>query len=85
MLLRAANQWRDLPLDQIQMPLRSYLIQAILAELVTRFQKLKTQLEDTGTKAAAVKSLTILEDSSFPYLVWHAQQQRLVVSQSTPI
>ncbi|CAK9115224.1 unnamed protein product, partial [Durusdinium trenchii] len=85
LLLRAANQWRDLPLDQIQMPLRSYLIQAILTELVIRFQKLKTQLEDPGTKAAAVKSLTILEDLSFPYLMWHAQQQRLVVSQSSPI
>ncbi|CAK9005416.1 unnamed protein product [Durusdinium trenchii] len=85
LLLRAANQWRDLPPDQTQMPLRSYLLQAILNELVSRFQKLHHQLEDPGTKAAAVKSLTILEDLSFPYLMWHAQQQKLVVSQIASI
>lgn len=85
LLLRAANQWRDLPPDQTQMPLRSYLLQAILNELVSRFQKLHHQLEDPGTKAAAVKSLTVLEDLSFPYLMWHAQQQKLVVSQTASI
>ncbi|CAK8997111.1 unnamed protein product, partial [Durusdinium trenchii] len=85
LLLRAANQWRDLPPDQTQMPLRSYLLQAILNELVSRFQNFYHQLEDPGTKAAAVKSLTVLEDLSFPYLMWHAQQQKLVVSQTASI
>ncbi|CAK9040860.1 unnamed protein product, partial [Durusdinium trenchii] len=85
LLIRSASQWRDLPDDQAQTPLRCYLIQAIVSELIARFQKLKLQLEDEQTKTAAIKSQTILEDLSFPYLVRHSQQQRLVIGQSQSI
>lgn len=85
LLLRTAKQWHDLPADQAMIPLRSYLIQAVINELTNRFQKLKLQLSDDSTKQAAIKSLTILEDSSFPHLIWHHQHKRLVISQTAPI
>ena len=47
--------------------------------------ELKLQLSDDSTKQAAIKSLTILEDSSFPHLLWHHQHKRLVISQTAPI
>ncbi|CAK9016860.1 LINE-1 reverse transcriptase-like [Durusdinium trenchii] len=85
LLLRTAKQWHDPPADQAMIPLRSYLIQAVINELTNRFQKLKLQLSDDSTKQAAIKSLTILEDSSFPHLIWHHQHKRLVISQTAPI
>ena len=83
--MRSAGQWRNLPQDQAMMPLRSFLIQAVVAELVTRFQKLKTQLQDDSTKKAAIQSKTVMEDHSFPHLTWSSKHQSLEIMQTAPI
>ena len=85
LLMRSAGQWRNLPQDQVMMPLRSFLIQAVVAELVTRFQKLKTQLQDDSTKKAAIQSKTVMEDHSFPHLTWSSKHQSLEIMQTAPI
>lgn len=88
-LLKAAEDWHSKATtgssSSPMMPLRQHLLQILLQDLMDRIQRLVDAPEGSDLMQAAVKTLTILPDRTFPYLEWSAQKQAMQVAQRPAI
>ena len=66
------------PLD-VELPLRVVLLQHILTTMLERAQKINACSKKDQLWVASLKSNLILEDCSWPYLVWNSQSKTLEI------
>ena len=88
LMLQEAETWHQASTENAstwKRPLRQVLLQTLLTALTTRVHKLLEAPEDSPLMEAAKSSRILLENKTIPFMEWNPQEQKLQVSQKTPV
>ena len=88
LMLQEAETWHQASTENAstwKRPLRQVLLQTLLTALTTRVHKLLEAPEDSPLMEAAKSSRIRLENKTIPFMEWNPQEQKLQVSQKTPV